>query len=206
MSALLPPEARYSSEAVFVDAMRQFTSSKGYAFVIGSSYKDRKGLRTVFFWCDRGGTYRQRHGVNEDNRQRDRSSRLCGCNFRVKLREQNDGSYFLHHELEPTHRKHNHDLSSVMTVHPVLRKLDDATTLEIERQIAVGSTPKQTLALQHAAGGIVSLPRDIYNIAATSRRKASHCLEPPEALLAHLRSEHYRVAVRSEPVTPPHHV
>ncbi|KAE8215912.1 hypothetical protein CF319_g8971 [Tilletia indica] len=122
--------------------------------------------------------------------------------MRVKLQEQVNGSYLLLPDLSIARSEHNHELSTVSTVHASLRRLDDATRSNIERQVAVGVTPKQILALQPTGpSGVSPLARDIYNLSSIARRKATHCLEPPEALLNHLRSERYSVAVRSEAVT-----
>ncbi|KAE8263132.1 hypothetical protein A4X09_0g7308 [Tilletia walkeri] len=140
----------------------------------------------------------------DEDRQRDRGSRLCGCKFRIKLVESINGSFFLVHDLSVEHAKHNHELSTIPSVHPSLRKLENEAKASIERQIAVGSTPKQILALQlhdQSSGQAPPTPRDIYNLGAIAKRKASHCLEPPEALLAHLRDNNYEVATRSEYVT-----
>ncbi|KAE8214939.1 hypothetical protein CF319_g9050 [Tilletia indica] len=140
----------------------------------------------------------------DEDRQRDRGSRLCGCKFRIKLVESINGSFFLVHDLSAEHAKHNHELSTIPSVHPSLRKLENEAKASIERQIAVGSTPKQILALQlhdQSSGQAPPTPRDIYNLGAIAKRKASHCLEPPEALLAHLRDNNYEVVTRSEYVT-----
>ncbi|KAE8230018.1 hypothetical protein CF326_g4990 [Tilletia indica] len=198
----IPAQRTYATEADFVKTINIFTASKGYALVIGRSYT-KKGLRTAYYQCDRAGTYRDRHGVTDENRQKNRGSRLCGCKVRVRLQEQVDGSYILLRDLSLARSEHNHELSTVSTVHPSLRRLDDATRKDIERQVAVGVTPKQILALQHAGpSGVPPLARDIYNLSSTARRKANHCLEPPEALLKYLSSEQYSFVVQSEAITP----
>ncbi|KAE8214536.1 hypothetical protein CF327_g2091 [Tilletia walkeri] len=201
MTDVMPDQKSYASETAFVKEIRKFTGPKGYALVVGNSYK-YNNLRTVHFQCDRGGTYRNSHNVNDENRRKNLSSRVSGCRFRVKLQEMADGSFFLYHEKDVTRHKHNHELSSSPTVHPSLRKLDSDAKMEVVRQTSVGITPKQVLTLQdRTENSVSSLPRDIYNISAQARRQATHCLEPPETLLNFLGSENYSVAVRSEPVT-----
>ncbi|CAD6929062.1 unnamed protein product [Tilletia caries] len=199
--SLLPPEGKYNSEEAFVAAMRTFTARRGYALVIGSSYKFHD-KRNVYYQCDRGGKHRDNHRVKPDDRVRNRSSRVSGCPFRLKLQEQDDGSFWLWHDINSAKHTHNHALSTVATVHPSLRKLNDADCIDIVRQTSVGITPKQILALQQPGpSNLRSLPRDIYNMSAKARREASHCSEPPETLLNFLRSEQYQVAVRSERLT-----
>lgn len=65
--------------------MHAHGKANGYRVVVKSSStpNDKKPGRTSKIWlrCDRGGQYRPRNGLTEENRKRRRTSRLTDCPF-----------------------------------------------------------------------------------------------------------------------------
>ncbi|KAI9778211.1 MAG: hypothetical protein M1839_008328 [Geoglossum umbratile] len=62
--SLLPPSEgnEYLDQKGMIDAIQQHAKSNGYAVTVHrSSIKDG----TVYLGCDRGGTYRPRHGISQ---------------------------------------------------------------------------------------------------------------------------------------------
>jgi hypothetical protein len=93
----------------------------GYAFVIGRSKRDNRGLKKVFLICDRGGTNKEK--VPGEQRQRKTKSRKCGCEFGVFGLE-NKTAWLLRGRIDGEHLTHNHPPSESPTEHPGARKLD----------------------------------------------------------------------------------
>ncbi|KAF4632208.1 hypothetical protein G7Y89_g5919 [Cudoniella acicularis] len=140
-------------EALFA-AAQAHALSHGYAFVIGRSKRDNRGLKKVFLICDRGGTNKEK--VPGEQRQRKTKSRKCGCEFGVFGLETKT-AWILRGRIDGEHLTHNHPPSESPTEHPGAR-------------VSV----KETLEILHRDNPSVRyLPRDIYNARAAIKRDPS---------------------------------
>jgi hypothetical protein len=116
-----PPGGSYPTfEALFAHA-QSHALAHGYAFVIGRSKRDNRGLKKVFLICDRGGTNKEK--VPGEQRQRKTKSRKCGCEFGVFGLETKT-AWILRGRIDGEHLTHNHPPSESPTEHPGARKLD----------------------------------------------------------------------------------
>jgi hypothetical protein len=116
-----PPGGSFPTfEALFAFAQAH-ALAHGYAFVIGRSKRDNRGLKKVFLICDRGGTNKEK--VPGEARQRKTKSRKCGCEFGVFGLE-NKTAWLLRGRIDGEHLMHNHPPSESPTEHPGARKLD----------------------------------------------------------------------------------
>ncbi|KAI9765012.1 MAG: hypothetical protein M1839_005683, partial [Geoglossum umbratile] len=90
---LLPPsEAEaYDTRQCLITAVQTHAATEGYAITIRHSNNVTK---TTYLGCDRGGVYRNRNNLRNDNRQRDTASRLTGCPFSIRASER-DGVWTL---------------------------------------------------------------------------------------------------------------
>ena len=116
-----PPGGSYPTFEALFAAAQAHALSHGYAFVIGRSKRDNRGLKKVFLICDRGGTNKEK--VPGEQRQRRTKSRKCGCEFGVFGLE-NKTSWILRGRIDGEHLTHNHPPSESPTEHPGARKLD----------------------------------------------------------------------------------
>ena len=82
-----PPEVSYPDKASLIAAVQAHGKQHGYNIVIKTSSipSEKKPGRIAKVWlrCDRGGTYRPRNGLTEENRKRKRTSRLMECPFMI---------------------------------------------------------------------------------------------------------------------------
>lgn len=116
-----PPGGSYPTFEALFAAAQAHALTHGYAFVIGRSKRDNRGLKKVFLICDRGGTNKEK--VPGEQRQRKTKSRKCGCEFGVFGLE-NKTSWLLRGRIDGEHLTHNHPPSESPTEHPGARKLD----------------------------------------------------------------------------------
>ena len=116
-----PPGGSFPTfDALFAFAQAH-ALAHGYAFVIGRSKRDNRGLKKVFLICDRGGNNKEK--VPGEQRQRKTKSRKCGCEFGVFGLE-NKTAWLLRGRMDGEHLTHNHPPSDSPTEHPGARKLD----------------------------------------------------------------------------------
>lgn len=116
-----PPGGSFPTfDALFAFAQAH-ALAHGYAFVIGRSKRDNRGLKKVFLICDRGGNNKEK--VPGEQRQRKTKSRKCGCEFGVFGLE-NKTAWLLRGRIDGEHLTHNHPPSDSPTEHPGARKLD----------------------------------------------------------------------------------
>lgn len=116
-----PPAGNYPTFEALFAAAQAHALAHGYAFVIGRSKRDNRGLKKVFLICDRGGTNKEK--VPGEQRQRKTKSRKCGCEFGVFGLE-NKTAWLLRGRMDGEHLNHNHPPSDSRTEHPGARKLD----------------------------------------------------------------------------------
>ena len=116
-----PPGGSYPTFEALFAAAQAHALAHGYAFVIGRSKRDNRGLKKVFLICDRGGNNKEK--VPGEQRQRKTKSRKCGCEFGVFGLE-NKTAWLLRGRIDGEHLTHNHPPSDSPTEHPGARKLD----------------------------------------------------------------------------------
>ncbi|CCU74777.1 unnamed protein product [Blumeria hordei] len=166
-----PPGGSFPTfEALFAFAQAH-ALAHGYAFVIGRSKRDNRGLKKVFLICDRGGTNKEK--VHGEQRQRKTKSRKCGCEFGVFGLE-NKTAWLLRGRIDGEHLMHNHPPSESPTEHPGARKLDPKAIAAVKALEENGVSVKETLEILHRENPTVRyLPRDIYNARAAIKRDPS---------------------------------
>ena len=100
-SPMTPPEPSFfeSWEAVQQHVQTHGTT-QGYAVVTGKGTDKKNGKLNLI--CDRSGQYENHGGVPEDQKLRKRSSRKCGCDFKVMARRWPEGEW----ELKIKHGTH----------------------------------------------------------------------------------------------------
>jgi hypothetical protein len=116
-----PPGGSYPTFESLFAAAQSHALAHGYAFVIGRSKRDNRGLKKVFLICDRGGNNKEK--VPGEQRQRKTKSRKCGCEFGVFGLETKT-AWILRGRIDGEHLTHNHPPSDSPTEHPGARKLD----------------------------------------------------------------------------------
>lgn len=116
-----PPGGSFPTFEALFSFAQAHALAHGYAFVIGRSKRDNRGLKKVFLICDRGGTNKEK--VHGEQRQRKTKSRKCGCEFGVFGLE-NRTAWLLRGRIDGEHLMHNHPPSESPTEHPGARKLD----------------------------------------------------------------------------------
>ncbi|TVY81852.1 PKS-NRPS hybrid synthetase [Lachnellula suecica] len=166
-----PPGGSYPTfEALFAHA-QSHALAHGYAFVIGRSKRDNRGLKKVFLICDRGGTNKEK--VPGEQRQRKTKSRKCGCEFGVFGLETKT-AWILRGRIDGEHLTHNHPPSDSPTEHPGARKLDPKAIAAVKALEQNGVSVKETLEILHRENPTTRyLPRDIYNARAAIKRDPS---------------------------------
>ncbi|TAQ87563.1 hypothetical protein B7494_g4135 [Chlorociboria aeruginascens] len=166
-----PPGGSYPTFDALFAAAQAHALAHGYAFVIGRSKRDNRGLKKVFLICDRGGTNKEK--VPGEQRQRKTKSRKCGCEFGVFGME-NKTSWLLRGRMDGAHLSHNHPPSESPTEHPGARKLDPKAIAAVKALEESGVSVKETLEILHRENPTVRfLPRDIYNARAAIKRDPS---------------------------------
>jgi hypothetical protein len=116
-----PPGGSFPTFEALFSFAQAHALAHGYAFVIGRSKRDNRGLKKVFLICDRGGNNKEK--VPGEQRQRKTKSRKCGCEFGVFGLE-NKTAWLLRGRIDGEHLTHNHPPSESPTEHPGARKLD----------------------------------------------------------------------------------
>jgi hypothetical protein len=109
---LFPPSegTEYLTRADLIAAVQEHVRSEGYTITIRNSNSHYK---ITHLGCDRGGTYRQRNGINPQTCHRYTASRLTGCPFSVRASEK-DGNWIL----KVRNPDHNYDITNA-AAHPI---------------------------------------------------------------------------------------
>ncbi|RKF59353.1 hypothetical protein GcM3_175009 [Golovinomyces cichoracearum] len=166
-----PPGGSFPTFEALFSFAQAHALAHGYAFVIGRSKRDNRGLKKVFLICDRGGTNKEK--IHGEQRQRKTKSRKCGCEFGVFGLE-NKTAWLLRGRIDGEHLMHNHPPSESPTEHPGARKLDPKAIAAVKALEENGVSVKETLEILHRENPTVRyLPRDIYNARAAIKRDPS---------------------------------
>ena len=139
-----PPGGSYPTFEALFTAAQAHALAHGYAFVIGRSKRDNRGLKKVFLICDRGGTNKEK--IPGEQRQRRTKSRKCGCEFGVFGLE-NKTSWILRGRIDGEHLTHNHPPSESPTEHPGARKLDPKAIAAVKALEENGTQPHYSFFL-----------------------------------------------------------
>ena len=153
--APMPPSDFADREDLLVGT-KDWAASQGYAIVIARSRANRLWLK-----CDRGGNYENRRNLTQDQRKRKRGeSRLLGCPFRMLATAKKDGTW----RVETDTAEHNHGPSEDLSMHPTLRRMNEAQLAKVHQMFDVGRSPAETVEeLKRTWPEIKVLTRDIYN-------------------------------------------
>lgn len=137
-----PPGGSYPTFDALFSAAQAHALAHGYAFVIGRSKRDNRGLKKVFLICDRGGNNKEK--VPGEQRQRKTKSRKCGCEFGVFGLE-GKAAWTLRGRIDGEHLTHNHPPSESPTEHPGARKLDPKAIAAVKALEENGQSAQKTV-------------------------------------------------------------
>ena len=137
-----PPGGSYPTFEALFSAAQAHALAHGYAFVIGRSKRDNRGLKKVFLICDRGGNNKEK--VPGEQRQRKTKSRKCGCDFGVFGLE-GKTAWILRGRIDGEHLTHNHPPSESPTEHPGARKLDPKAVAAVKALEENGKTNEASI-------------------------------------------------------------
>ncbi|KAG6980171.1 Misshapen-like kinase 1 [Fusarium oxysporum f. sp. albedinis] len=193
----LPPEHTYASRDDLFQAINDWASPRGYAFVTGRSNKSKSGRLTVYFTCDRA----RRPPSASRSRVRATCTRSTLCPFSVIAKELPDASgWVVRHRSDNQYAVHNHTPSTHPTAHPVLRRLskDDKSTISNLTKAGISSKEIRTYMRQHSNS--IATQKDISNSIAEARRSSRFGENTMHALINQLDQEGFwnRMQVDSE--------
>lgn len=196
MSLAPPPENCYNSREELLTAVKSWASANGYAVVIaGSSNAIDKAK--IYLKCDHGGRYRNKHGVQDNQRCRATGSRLTACPFSVVGNCVQD---VWHLRIRNSH--HNHEASTTSVAHPSLRRLNEEQLEDVRQLTRVGAPPRTIVAALRGDATETPVPviaRDVYNARVQIRTEALAGQTPLQALVGHLEAEQFVWNVNTTP-------
>lgn len=179
-----PQSAIYTTRDELVTAIKTFTARHGYAVTIKRSKPGK-----IWFKCDRGGAYRNRYRLEDDDRKRTTGSRAINCPFSVTGTLLASGEW----QLLVPHGEHNHKIASTLLAHPSLRRLDTHQIESVRQMTAAGQAPRLILAALTAGqtADIIDTDvnitlQDLYNLRQQFRREELGARTPIQALLDQL--------------------
>ncbi|KAF4336982.1 transposase [Fusarium beomiforme] len=164
----LPPEGEYESREALFEAINTWAATRCYAFITGSSTKEKTDRRTITYMCDR----RRNHTIVSRERQRKTTTRTTGCEFSVLAKENNDRStWTLRHRSNSRFSLHNHEPSQDTTAHPVLRTMSKEHLSQLTGLANAGIAPKEIRTYMRQNTDTIATQQDIYNRIADARRE-----------------------------------
>ncbi|KAL2137775.1 hypothetical protein VTI28DRAFT_8314 [Corynascus sepedonium] len=188
----LPPEGFFETREALFGSINAYAKPRGYAFTTQRSVREKTGLLTVFFACDRS---RRLPSSLEQERQRKTTTRMTNCPFSVLAKESQEG-WALKHRLDRRFATHNHEPSLHPTAHPIHRKLSGIP--EIETLSNAGLAPKEIQTVIRQSGSLATR-QDIYNRIAEVRRDSRQGQSPIHALANQLEEEGFWSRVQYGP-------
>jgi hypothetical protein len=169
----LPPEAVFSSQAELSEAINEWASMRGYAFVARRSSKAKtlSQALTVTYICDRGGGLR-----SDQASKRKTSSRRTGCPFSINAIESNcKTQWAVKHRKDPHTHMHNHEPSYGARAHPVHRRLKVDQEQTIRLLTEAGVRPKEIRTYIRLTDKFsLATQQDIYNAIARGKRSLAN--------------------------------
>lgn len=177
---LVPGDLKPSIDALFTE-VNNFAKVYGFGIVKRQGYKQGGQYVRYTLECDRYGQPRASEGAG----LRQRSSRKCGCKWKLIAESLQDGQWQLRSLADPVHSRHNHPPSTNPSAHPSHRKLTDpikAAIGDLSRRSGIRARDVASL-VQEQHPDTAFTQRDIYNARAlvTREKLASH--NPTAALI-----------------------
>ncbi|CAG8511011.1 7103_t:CDS:2 [Cetraspora pellucida] len=198
-----PPQLRqFASRNELLEYMRSFSKTQGYAVTIKRSCSDRNGkIKNVVLGCDRSGFYRNRLNLSDDLHHKRTASRLINCPFEL-FGTRHDNIW----HLEVRNSEHNHEASTDMSGHPIVRKLNVDQKELVKQMVVAGSRPRQILSTIHQNDlSLFAISRTIYNIMNSIRQERLDGHTPVQAFLDKLQGSdfefEYRVGAPKDCIT-----
>ena len=130
--------AYYPSIADAIRELNSFAATEGYAIVKRRTNAYKGVIKRVDLKCDKGCKPRHSYLDNDDERQRNKSTRLTDCPFSVQL-YLDDNRW----RAELRNGNHNHTATDALA-HSTHRHLSPSRRREIERLCDAGIAPRQT--------------------------------------------------------------
>ncbi|PCG88148.1 Hypothetical protein PENO1_111880 [Penicillium occitanis (nom. inval.)] len=187
-SDILPPEGDFNSRKAVFDYVNSWAKPRGYAFTTGKSLKTSNGRVKVFFACDRN----KPPPNPSSNRKRRTSSQRTNCLFSVVAKDSLDGTtWALRHRPDPKFCEHNHPPSTEPSVHRVHRRLPDEEANVIADLTTAGVPPREIRTYIRQTSNALATQQDVYNLAASTRRKLVQGQSSIQALVNQLNDEDF---------------
>ena len=189
----LPPEGFFESRQALFESINAYAKPRGYAFTTHRSTKEKTGLSTVIYACDRS---RRLPSSPERDRQRKTTTRMTNCPFSVLAKESSEG-WTLKHRPDRRFATHNHEPSLHPSAHPVQRQLSGGIS-QLPALSNAGLAPKEIQTVVRQSGALATR-QDIYNRIAEVRRDSRQGQSPIHALANQLEEEGFWSRVQYGP-------
>jgi hypothetical protein len=182
----LPPEAEYESRDALFRSINAWAATRGYAFVIKKSVKEKSGKSTVTYACDRS----RRPPSPSRERQRRTTTRMTSCPFSILAKESLEGIWTLKYRPDSRFSIHNHEPSQHPSAHPVHRQLSlrEGGVTQLTTLSNAGVSPKEIQTCIRQSGSLATR-QDINNRIAAIRRETCEGQSPIHALVDNLQKE-----------------
>lgn len=182
----LPPEGNYLSQEALLEAINKWAFPRGYAIRIARSTKERDGLRTLTFGCDRG----RAPPSPSRHRIRQTTSRMVNCPFSMLGKQlPHEAGWALRHRRDQRFAIHNHRPSSHPTAHPIHRQLTAGQKAQISQLDTAGVPPKAINTYLRQNDSTIATQKDISNQILQSRRDIRKGETSIQALINQLDQE-----------------
>jgi hypothetical protein len=162
----LPPQGFFESKLALYNSITAWSLTRGYAFTIHRSTREKNGKLTVIYACDRGGKPRR----VAENISKKTCTRKTDCPFSIIAKESAAG-WNLKHRLDRQSWFHNHEPSQHPSAHPAHRQLSTDVQKQVKTLLDVGVQPKEIRTVVRQGGSLAGR-KDIYNHIAEARRDA----------------------------------
>jgi len=115
-------EGQYNSREALVKVINTWASTRGYAFVIVRSTREKSGKCTITYYCDRN----HRPPNYNLQRQRKTTTRTTNCLFSMLTKESLDKiTWILQHKADQKFSLHSHNPSFHLIAHLAHRTLQE---------------------------------------------------------------------------------
>ncbi len=191
MSLAPPPAGVFPSREELENSARQWAGNHQYAITVKRSDKNRVVLK-----CDKGGVYRNRRNLTDENRQRLSGTRLTNCPFEIEGKRDRILDVW---QLIVKVPNHNHEPSVDQTAHPSLRRLtvEENETLADLTRARVEPRYIRTMLNDNGQGQALVM-KDIYNARERIRNAALGGRTPIQALVEQLREDDFVWDVKTD--------
>uniref|UniRef100_A0A093VCL6 Protein FAR1-RELATED SEQUENCE 5 n=1 Tax=Talaromyces marneffei PM1 TaxID=1077442 RepID=A0A093VCL6_TALMA len=185
-SDILPPEGDFNSRKAVFDYVNSWAKPRGYTFTTGKSSKTSNGRVKVFFAYDRN----KPPPSPSSNRKHRTSSQRTNCLFSVVAKESLDGTtWALRHRPDAKFCEYNYPPSTEPSVHRAHRRLLDEEVNIIADLTTAGVPPREIRTYIRQTSNALTTQQDVYNLAASTRRKLVQGQSSIQALVNQLNDE-----------------